>query len=172
MSNYGAILEKKGGTFVSFFCPNRIRMRGLYHFEVGGNYFGSKILAMVLGLGIFIPLAPATELGSTKVTAVRNVVEHNDGAAKKSADVGQTVTAGQSVMTKDQSLAELVADDSSVIRLGSHSVFSYSSKERMVKLDKGTMLMHTPAGNGGATIESGGVTGAISGTTFMLTASP
>ncbi|NBY66801.1 MAG: hypothetical protein EBQ51_07010, partial [Verrucomicrobia bacterium] len=72
----------------------------------------------------------------------------------------------------DSSLAEITADDSSIIRIGAHSVFSYSSKERIVKLDKGTMLMHTPPGNGGATIESGGVTGAISGTTFMLTARP
>ncbi|NDC80784.1 MAG: hypothetical protein EB090_05925, partial [Verrucomicrobia bacterium] len=127
-------------------------------------------------LSLFDLLVPADgfggELGATKITAVRNVVEYNDGQNKKAADVGRAVTQGQSVVTREQSLAELVADDSSVIRLGSHSVFSYSSKERIVKLDKGTMLMHTPPGNGGATIESGGVTGAISGTTFMLTASP
>lgn len=114
----------------------------------------------------------AAELGASKITAVRNAVDHKDPRALKPADVGQTVTQGESVLTREQSLAELVADDSSVIRLGAHSVFSYNSKERIVKLDKGTMLMHTPPGNGGATIESGGVTGAISGTTFMLTASP
>ncbi|NBS15084.1 MAG: hypothetical protein EBT57_09860, partial [Verrucomicrobia bacterium] len=114
----------------------------------------------------------AGDLGSSKITAVRNSVEHNDGQGKKPADVGLSVTQGQSVLTKEQSLAELVAEDSSIIRLGANSVFSYSSKERLVKLDKGTMLMHTPPGNGGATIDSGGVVGAISGTTFMLTASP
>jgi len=80
-------------------------------------------------------MVEAAELGATKITAVRNAVEHNDGTSKKPADVGQTVGQGQSVMTKDQSLAELVADDSSVIRLGSHSVFSYSSRERIVKLE-------------------------------------
>ncbi|MFZ4599842.1 MAG: YDG domain-containing protein, partial [Terrimicrobiaceae bacterium] len=103
---------------------------------------------------------------------MRDSVEHFDGTAKGAGDVGQSVTPGHSVFTKEQSLAELTADDKSIIRLGANSVFSYSSAERIVKLDKGTMLMHTPPGNGGATIDSGGVVGAISGTTFMLTASP
>ncbi|NDD82273.1 MAG: hypothetical protein EBZ53_06915 [Verrucomicrobia bacterium] len=139
-----------------------------------------QVFAKRITLGLFVVfwvgLGPldlsGAELGSSKISAVRNGVDFNDGHSKKSADVGQSVNQGQSVITKEQALAELVADDTSIIRLGANSVFSYSSKERIVKLDKGTMLMHTPPGNGGATIESGGVTGAISGTTFMLTASP
>ena len=117
-------------------------------------------------------LSQAADLGSSKITAVRNTVSHKGSAGSKDADVGQTVSQGESVMTKESSLAEITAEDNSIIRLGAHSVFSYSSKERMVKLEKGSMLMHAPPGNGGATIESGGVTGAITGTTFMLTASP
>ena len=117
-------------------------------------------------------LSQAADLGSSKITAVRNAVSHKGSAGSKDADVGQTVTQGESVMTKESSLAEITAEDNSIIRLGAYSVFSYSSKERMVKLEKGSMLMHAPPGNGGATIESGGVTGAITGTTFMLTASP
>lgn len=146
-----------------------ISLRDARKFRLGRSVFAATVLfySILGGQMIF-----AGDLGSTKITAVRNVVEHNNGQAKKTADVGQTVTQGQSVLTKEQALAELVADDSSVIRLGANSVFSYNSKERMVKLDKGTMLMHTPPGNGGATIDSGGVVGAISGTTFMLTASP
>ncbi|NBS80013.1 hypothetical protein EBS57_09550, partial [bacterium] len=102
----------------------------------------------------------------------KNIVTHKGAVDSKDADVGQSVVEGEAVITKDSSLAEITAEDSSIIRIGAHSVFSYCSKERIVKLDKGTILMHTPPGNGGATIESGGVTGAISGTTFMLTASP
>ena len=130
------------------------------------------LVLLLLGHLWVVPFVEAGDLGSTKITAVRNSVEHFDGTAKGAGDVGQSVTPGHSVSTKEQSLAELTADDKSIIRLGANSVFSYSSAERIVKLDKGTMLMHTPPGNGGATIDSGGVVGAISGTTFMLTASP
>ncbi|NBS84547.1 MAG: hypothetical protein EBS59_07635, partial [Verrucomicrobia bacterium] len=143
-------------------------------FKIGAYRSFRPIPSVLLLLGHLwvVPFVEAGDLGSTKITAVRNSVEHFDGTAKGAGDVGQSVTPGHSVSTKEQSLAELTADDKSIIRLGANSVFSYSSAERIVKLDKGTMLMHTPPGNGGATIDSGGVVGAISGTTFMLTASP
>ncbi|NBT24795.1 hypothetical protein EBT11_09200, partial [bacterium] len=134
--------------------------------------FYYKCSAFVVCVNLISCVCHAADLGSAKVTAVKNIVTFKSSSESKDADVGQRVVEGECVMTRDSSLAEITADDSSIIRIGAHSVFSYSSKERIVKLDKGTMLMHTPPGNGGATIESGGVTGAISGTTFMLTASP
>ena len=147
-------------------------MREFCFVFVGRFAFQHGAVALFVYLGFLSSVCQASDLGSTKITAVRSTVEHFDGTAKGAGDVGQSVTPGHSVSTKEQSLAELTADDKSIIRLGANSVFSYSSAERIVKLDKGTMLMHTPPGNGGATIDSGGVVGAISGTTFMLTASP
>jgi hypothetical protein len=40
-----------------------------------------------------------------------------------------------------------------------------------VKLDKGTALIHATPGNGGATVDCGGVTAAVSGSTFMASRS-
>ncbi|MFM8655327.1 MAG: FecR domain-containing protein, partial [Verrucomicrobiota bacterium] len=71
------------------------------------------------------------------------------------------------VDTGAASLTELGFNDSSILRLGSNTQFSFQSKERIIKLDKGTMLMNVPPGNGGITVDGGGVTGAVSGTTVM-----
>ncbi len=114
----------------------------------------------------------AAELGSSKVTALRNCVDKYEGEVKRPAAVGDAVVQGDSITTKENALVELSCNDSSIVRLGENSVFSYNSKERLVTVDKGTFLMHTPPGGGGVTINSGGVTGAISGTTFMVTATP
>ncbi|NDH86816.1 hypothetical protein EBY67_07170, partial [bacterium] len=63
--------------------------------------------------------------------------------------------------------AELTFGDSTITRMGANTMFSFQSKERLVKLDRGTVLINTPPGNGGATVDCGGVTGAVTGTTFL-----
>ncbi len=130
-------------------------------------------LGLCLGISFScIYWGEAAELGSSKVTALRNCVDKYEGEVKKPAAVGDSVVQGDSITTKENALVELSCSDSSIVRLGENSVFSYNSKERLVTVDKGTFLMHTPPGGGGVTITSGGVTGAISGTTFMVTATP
>ena len=62
---------------------------------------------------------------------------------------------------------EITFADSSVMRMGPNSLFSFDSKERLIRLDKGTILMHVPPGNGGISIEGGGVVGNVSGSTVM-----
>ena len=111
-------------------------------------------------------------MGSAQITAVRNAVEKVENEKGRPAVVSDSVVEGDMVRTRSESLAELTFSDKTITRLGSNSQFSYSAQERLVKIDKGTALMHTPPGNGGATIQSGGVTGAISGTSFLLTANP
>lgn len=111
-------------------------------------------------------------MGSAEITALRNMVDKVSEGQSRPAAIKDSVVEGDQVQTKAGSLAELTFSDKSIARMGANSLFTYNSQERLVKIDKGTVLMHTPAGNGGATITSGGVTGAISGTTFLLTATP
>lgn len=111
-------------------------------------------------------------MGSAQITAVRNAVEKVENEKGRPAVVSDSVVEGDMVRTRSESLAELTFSDKTITRMGSNSQFSYTSQERLVKIEKGTVLMHTPPGNGGATITSGGVTGAISGTSFLLTANP
>ena len=111
-------------------------------------------------------------MGGAEITAIRNEVDKVNANATRPAVVKDAVVEGDQVQTKAGSLVELTFSDKSVARLGANAIFTYNSQERLVKIDKGTVLMQTPPGNGGATITSGGVTGAITGTTFLLTASP
>ena len=85
--------------------------------------------------------------------------------------VSEKISENSKVTTAAASMAELTFGDSSITRIGANSVFSFQSKERLVKLDKGTALIHATPGNGGATVDCGGVTAAVSGSTFMASRS-
>jgi hypothetical protein len=100
-------------------------------------------------------------------SAVKNSVLQTDGAEKKPAQKDDKITEGNKVDTGAGSCTEMTFTDSSVLRMGQNSHFSFDSKERIIKLDQGTLLMHVPPGNGGVSIEGGGVVGAVSGSTVM-----
>ena len=100
-------------------------------------------------------------------SAVKNSVLNTDGAEKKPAQKDAKITEGNKVDTGAGSCTEMTFTDSSVLRMGQNSHFSFDSKERIIKLGQGTLLMHVPPGNGGVSIEGGGVVGAVSGSTVM-----
>lgn len=114
-----------------------------------------------------LPVFAAKELKSGEFTTVKNRVEHSKGSSKSLAKPKDLLEEKSVVDTGAASLTELGFDDSSVLRLGSNTQFSFQSKERIIRLDKGTLLMNVPPGNGGITVDGGGVTGAVSGTTIM-----
>jgi hypothetical protein len=103
-------------------------------------------------------------------SALKNNVTQIEGTEKKQAQKDGKLTESNKVDTGAESCTELTFQDSSVLRMGQNSHFSFDSKERMVHLEKGAMLMHVPPGNGGVSVESGGVVGAVSGSTVMATA--
>jgi len=103
-------------------------------------------------------------------SAVKNDVIQIDGTEKKQAQKDGKLAESNKVDTGVQSCTELTFQDSSLLRMGQNSHFSFDSKERMIHLEKGAMLMHVPPGNGGVSVESGGVVGAVSGSTVMATA--
>jgi len=114
-----------------------------------------------------LPAFAAKELKSGEFTMVKNQVEHSSGSSRSLAKTKDPLEEKSVVDTGATSLTEVGFGDSSVLRLGSNTQFSFQSKERIIKLDKGTMLMNVPPGNGGITVDGGGVTGAVSGTTVM-----
>lgn len=109
----------------------------------------------------------AMEFKEAEITTIKNMVEHDPGSGAAPAKVNEKILEKSKVSTAAASMAELTFADTSITRMGANTQFSFSSKERLVKLDQGTVLIHTPPGNGGATVDCGGVTGAVSGTTFM-----
>jgi len=113
----------------------------------------------------------ATEFKDAEITTLKNIVEHDAGQGAAPAKVNEKIGENSKVTTAAASMAELTFGDSSMTRIGANSVFSFQSKERLVKLDKGTALIHATPGNGGATVDCGGVTAAVSGSTFMASRS-
>ena len=109
----------------------------------------------------------AMEFKEADITTVKNIVERNEGAGAVAAKVNDKIHENSKVFTAAASMADLTFAASSITRMGANTQFSFASKERLVKLDQVTILIHTPPGNGGATVEAGGVTAAVSGTTFM-----
>jgi len=152
-----------------------------YFFEPFGLFGGQRLNRMNFGYHRFIPLFlfsfgfsfgfAATEFKDAEITTLKNIVEHDAGQGAAPAKVSEKISENSKVTTAAASMAELTFGDSSITRIGANSVFSFQSKERLVKLDKGTALIHATPGNGGATVDCGGVTAAVSGSTFMASRS-
>lgn len=123
---------------------------------------------LVCGLFGTAPLW-AVELKEAEITALKNIVEHDTGEGRGAtpAHASEKIYEKSKVSTAAASMAELTFADTSITRVGANTSFSFQSKERLVKLDKGTILINTPPGAGGATVDCGGVTAAVTGTTFM-----
>lgn len=111
----------------------------------------------------------AAEFKEAEITTIKNMVEHDAGGGATPAKVNEKIQEKSKVSTAAASMAELTFADSSITRMGANTQFSFQSKERLVKLEQGSVLVNTPPGKGGAVVDCGGVTGAVSGTTFMAT---
>ena len=127
----------------------------------------------LIPLGILVALATAQtcqaakELKSGSFAVVKSKVEHTQGTTKSIAKENEAVDEKSMVDTGAASFTQLDFSDASVLRLGANTQFSFQSKERIIKLEGGSMIMNVPPGNGGITVDGGGVTGAVSGTTVM-----
>ena len=133
-------------------------------------YLGKINLHLLLVCGLFATARLwAVELKEAEITALKNIVEHDTGEGKGAvpAHASEKIFEKSKLSTAGASMAELTFADSSITRVGANTSFSFQSKERLVKLEKGTVLINTPPGAGGATVECGGVTAAVTGTTFM-----
>lgn len=131
-----------------------------------------RLMIWVLGFTLFgggwAWSADKKPLGAGVFSLVKNSVTLTDQAGKKTANKDDKISTGNQVDTGATAFTEMTFDDSSVLRLGENSHFSFSSQERLIQGSQGTMLMHAPPGNGGISIESGGVVGAVSGSTVMV----
>ncbi|NBV21563.1 MAG: hypothetical protein EBS05_06520 [Proteobacteria bacterium] len=74
------------------------------------------------------------------------------------------------IRTGADSLAELIADDKTITRVGANTVFSFEKAGRAINLEQGSVLFHSPKGKGGGTIRSKGASAAVLGTTIVVTA--
>lgn len=126
-----------------------------------------KVWIKFFALGLLFSSMPcfAADLKSAKITQVVNQVRLlPPGSDAVSADVGSTLSGSTAIATGRRSRAELVFNDSTLMRIGSSTTFSISNKKREVELQSGSLLLQTPTGGGnGVNVRAGGVTAAITG---------
>jgi hypothetical protein len=115
--------------------------------------------------------APIQNLTFTEVVKDVFVI---DPATKKEtpAKAGDKLLPPNVLKTGADSRAELVAEDKTVTRVGSNTIFSVEANSRDVNLAQGSVLLHTPSGRGGGRIKSAGATASVLGTTLAVSANP
>ncbi len=128
-----------------------------------------NFLQMAVLASVALPLA-AAPLSESTFTEVINSVEVVTGADKTvtPARPNELFKAPDRVRTGANSRAELTAPDQTITRVGANTVFSFEPAGRNLDLERGSVLFHSPKGNGGGTIKSGGVAAAVLGTTLIV----
>lgn len=122
--------------------------------------------------GALAAALPAADLTQAKFTQVINKVSVVSAANRTTtaAKLNDQFAMPDLVETGPDSLAELVAPDKTITRVGANTIFSFDTKGRNVKLEQGSLLFHSPKGKGGGTIRTKAASAAVLGTTIVVTA--
>ena len=112
--------------------------------------------------------APLTENTFTEI--IREVNTLSTAGNPTTAKLNDFLKSPDRVRTGPESRAELTAADNTLTRVGANTVFSFSDSGRTLNLEQGSLLFHSPKGNGGGTIKSGGASAAVLGTTLIASA--
>ncbi|MEY2465575.1 MAG: hypothetical protein QOD03_96 [Verrucomicrobiota bacterium] len=126
------------------------------------------LFSLLTCVSLTVSAAPValTESTFTEIVNDVNVV----AAATKTATRAQTnqlFKAPDLVRTGPASRVELTASDKTITRIGANTIFSFEPSGRSIYLEKGSILFHAPAGQGGGSIKHGGATAAVLGTTIV-----
>jgi hypothetical protein len=122
-------------------------------------------LAVFCGLAGGAPL-PLTQSTFTEIINDVNVVSAATQAVTP-AKTNEVFRVPDLVRTGPNSRVEMEAPDKTVTRIGSDTVFTFAQGGRNILLDRGSVLFHSPAGQGGGSIISGGSSASVLGTTII-----
>ncbi len=128
-----------------------------------------KTLSQLFLLSAF-SLGAADLRESTLIQVVNEVKVAPPQAAEKEAKANDLVRAPDKIRTGSKSRAELKAADNTLTRIGANTVFSFEQSGRVLNLEKGSLLFHSPSGRGGGRIKSAGASAAVLGTTLIVAA--
>jgi len=112
-----------------------------------------------------------TESTFTEIIKQANVVAAADKAVKP-AVTNEVFRVPDLVQTGPDSRLEMTAPDKTITRVGENSVFTFEPGGRDIRLEKGSILFHPPAGTGGGTVRYGGTAAAVLGTTIVCAVLP
>lgn len=132
----------------------------------------TTILLCAITAAGFSALQGAPLAQGTFTEIIRNVNKLGPGGEAVPANLNETLKAPERVRTGADSRAELTAPDNTITRIGANTVFAFDTSQRVLHLDRGSVLFHAPKGAGGGTIKSGGASAAVLGTTIIVSATP
>ena len=131
-----------------------------------------RILLVGVGLG-FLGTAfstfgiDLTQARFTEVINEVNIIAEGSGPRKR-AEINDLFKVPDILQTGARSRAELRANDETITRVGANTVFSFESQGRAIRLQKGSILFHSPTGRGGGVIKTGSATASVLGTTITV----
>jgi hypothetical protein len=130
-----------------------------------------QIPALLLSLSV--AGSAFANLQEAKITRAVNQVEIlPQGGSPQAAKTGEVLRGPDGLQTGDASRAEMTFADSSLVRLGANTLFSFERGSRNFDLVNGTILLQTPKKGGGGTIRTQPVTATITGTSVLMEYSP
>lgn len=109
-----------------------------------------------------------------KVAQVVNEVSilDRESLTETPAQVDARFAAPNLLQTGRRSRAQLEAEDGTVFRVGSNTVFSFEAAQRQVNLQQGSLLFNSPEGAGGGRIVTASASASVLGTTIVVVATP
>lgn len=113
----------------------------------------------------------AGDFKTSRVTQVVNDVRIISAArqSEKAAVTNDLFAMPDVLQTGTASRAELVSQDDTVTRVGANTIFSFDPANRTVNLKQGSLLFHSPHGQGGGSIRTGSATASVLGSTLIVT---
>lgn len=88
------------------------------------------------------------------------------------AAVQMELRAPDRLRTGRESRAELRAEDGTITRVGANTLFAFDPRGRELRLDRGSLLFHSPTGKGGGTIRTSSASATVLGTTLIAATTP
>lgn len=113
-------------------------------------------------------------LDRSTVTEVINQVDRLavPSDAVTPAVVQMELRAPDRLRTGRESRAELRAEDGTITRVGANTLFAFDPRGRELRLERGSLLFHSPTGKGGGTIRTPSASATVLGTTLIAATTP
>lgn len=126
-------------------------------------------------LAIWALLANFAHAQTLDQSTIKEVVNQADILESKSLEAtpakqGELYNAPDLLRTGRKSRVQLLADDGTITRVGSNTVFSYEPGKRQLNLKSGNVLFYSPPGNGGGKVVTAAASAAVLGTTIIVSA--
>lgn len=134
------------------------------------RFRGLALIAMIA----FVGLASGADLSQALVKEKYNIVTMapNRTSEARPAAPGTVIQDGGVVRTGTDSRAGLEFADLTVARLGSNAIFVFDAKARTMNVTRGAVLFGKPTNSGAIQIQSGAVSGALTGSTVFISTVP